>query len=323
MVDVRRVLSRRALTLASEPAAWRAASAQQLWRLRGPCPPPSIALQSTATHPSIYWPTEYQHANANPFGEPLRAAFGALTTVETRAIPQPYEGIVMLEVQHQFATFSIAVDYWDSTFVNQECLRQVSLYFKMQHRRSGYDEPKVRPGGYIASKQSLYDHYCRLRDLRRRPERFDVYGRFGTRFAESIRRRAVAALQRDSRFKFTGGTSLSLYMQSLREAACARVCIDMPGNGPFCHRLVEYLALGCCTIGPRHNAIMHSELTDREHVVYCKDDLSDLPEVCAEYVEDDHKREAVATNAARFFDEHLHPLQLASYYLQLLGQVAS
>jgi len=226
----------------------------------------------------------------------------------------------LFEICSPTKTLSIALDYHDLPAVNAECLEQVALYFKMQHRRSGYDDPKILPGGYIGSRESLYRYYCRLRALRQCGLKSDVYGRFGMRFSAEIRRRAIDILQHQTQFKFTGGTSLALYMQSLREAAQSRVCIDMPGNGSFCHRLVDYLAIGCCVVAPRHSSIMYPELRDREHIVYCRDDLADLAELCAYYVENDEARETVSANAARFFDENLHPKQLAGYYLRMFHE---
>jgi len=226
----------------------------------------------------------------------------------------------LFEICSPTKTLSIALDYHDLPAVNAECLEQVALYFKMQHRRSGYDDPKILPGGYIGSRESLYRYYCRLRALRQCGLKSDVYGRFGMRFSAEIRRRAIDILQHQTQFKFTGGTSLALYMQSLREAAQSRVCIDMPGNGSFCHRLVDYLAIGCCVVAPRHSSIMYPELRDREHIVYCRDDLADLAELCAYYVENDEARETVSANAARFFDESLHPKQLAGYYLRMFHE---
>ncbi|MHB8235630.1 MAG: glycosyltransferase, partial [Solirubrobacteraceae bacterium] len=199
-----------------------------------------------------------------------------------------------------------------------ECLEQVALYFKMQHLRGGYGRPKVVPGGYVGSSASLYQHYCRLRSLRRGGGKVDVYGRFGTKFAADMRRQAVELLRGQSRFSFTGGTSLVLFSQSLREAAQARVCVDLPGNGPFCHRLVDYLAIGACVVGPRHATNLHTDLVDRENIVYCREDFADLVDLCAQYVEDDEAREEVGANAARFFDEQLHPRQLAAYYLRTI-----
>ena len=300
------------------PAAWRAAGTEQVWRLRGSCAEePSVAVPGDL--PEVYWPTQYEWPLAEGWVRPLREGLDAFTTVQPRAIEQPYMGIVLFEVCFPGqAPQSIAVDYYDYTFVNQECLEQVALYFKMQHLRPGYGEHKVVPGGYVGSSPSLYEHYCRLRSLRRGGGKVDVYGRFGTKFAAEKRREAVELLRGQSRFRFTGGTSLVLFSQSLREAAQARVCVDLPGNGPFCHRLVDYLAIGACVVGPRQAASLHTELVDRKHIVYCRDDLADLVELCAHYVENDREREEIGANAARFFDEHLHPRQLAGHYLRTI-----
>lgn len=292
-----------------------------MWKLRGPCAPVGPGPSLPAELPHVYWPTQYEWPRAEEWVRPLREGFSGLTTVEPRDIAQPYAGIVLLEVGYpNEVPQTVAVDYHDYTLVNEECVAGVALYFKMQHLRSGYGEQRVVPGDYVGSSPSLYENYCRLRSLRRGTGKVDVYGRFGTRFSAEVRRQAVELLRSQTCFEFTGGTSLVLYSQSLREAAQARVCVDLPGNGPFCHRLVDYLAIGACVVAPRHAASMHAELLDSEHIVYCRDDLTDLTDLCAQYVEDDEAREAIGVNAARFFDEHLHPRQLAGYYLRTLEQ---
>jgi glycosyltransferase involved in cell wall biosynthesis len=239
--------------------------------------------------------------------------------VEPLAIPQPYEGIVILGIGYENRTLLVAVDYYDYPFVNNDCLGRVALYFKMQHRRSGYGDPRIQPGGYVAASRSVYDYYCRLRKLRDRTPKFDVYGRFGMGAAADVRRRAIQILEDETRFRFVGGASVAYYMQFLREAASARVCIDMPGNGPFCYRLVEYLAAGCCIVSPRHGAVMQAELIDGKHIAYCRADLADLADRCAYYVEDSGAREEMERNAASFFDAHLHPTRLAEHYLRAVS----
>src|SRR5437899_2897061 len=106
MIDAKRVLSRRALTLARNPAAWHAAFAQHAWRLRGPCPPAAAEPRVAGSPATIYWPTEYQHVHAAPFVQPLRSGFGTLASVEPRIIPQPYEGIVVFDIGDEAQTFS-------------------------------------------------------------------------------------------------------------------------------------------------------------------------------------------------------------------------
>jgi hypothetical protein len=69
----------------------------------------------------------------------------------------------------------------------------------------------------------------------------------------------------------------------MREVAQARVCIDLPGNGPLCFRLIDYLTVGSCVVAPRPAARLHAPLSYGVIVVYCADDLSSLVEICALY----------------------------------------
>jgi hypothetical protein len=303
----------------ASPSAWQASAAKRVWKAGGPCSPTAPAPLLPDAPACVGWPTQYEWPHAARWVMPLREGLSRLTDVSPRAIEQPYEGIVLLEVAFgDEGPQRVAVDYYDYTFVNERCLGEVALYFKMQHLRDGYRDARIVPGGYVASSRSVYDHYCRLRELGRREPRFDVYGRFGTRYGADVRRRAVETLQGQTRFGYAGGTSLVSHMQSMREAARARVCLDLPGNGPFCHRLVDYLAIGACVVAPRHGALLHARLRDGEQIAYCREDLADLADVCARYVEDEQARARIGAGAARFFDEHLQRTQLAAYYLRTL-----
>jgi hypothetical protein len=300
---------------------WRASTAKHVWKLQGVCPPAGEPPRLPSVLPRVLWPERYEWRTALTWVLPLHDGFRTFTDVQRRAIAQPYKGIVMIEVGYPGRSpVPVAIDYYDYAFVNEQCLSEVAVYFKMQYQRGGYDDPRVIPGGYVASNSSTYDHYCRLRALARHGLKFDVYGRFGTKFSSELRRSAVQRLQRDSRFGYAGGTSLVSHSQSMREATRARVCVDLPGNGPLCHRLIDYLAIGACVVAPRHAAVLHAELRDREHIVYCREDLADLEDLCAQYVEDEQGRARIAAGAARFFDEHLNRPQLAAYYARALEQ---
>jgi glycosyltransferase involved in cell wall biosynthesis len=61
-------------------------------------------------------------------------------------------------------------------------------------------------------------------------------------------------------------------------------------------------------------------MRDGEHIAYCREDLADLADVCARYVEDEQARARIGAGAARFFDEHLDRSQLAGHYLRTLEQ---
>ena len=59
-------------------------------------------------------------------------------------------------------------------------------------------------------------------------------------------------------------------------------------------------------------------ITIHDDVVYCADDLSNLVELCALYLEDDEKRETVADAARLHFDRYLERTQWAAYYLHTI-----
>ena len=110
----------------------------------------------------------------------------------------------------------------------------------------------VVPGGYVPARPHLGRDLPGLRHLRDRSDPlYDVYGRFGLSHATEYRRAAVQALQGQQRFAYEGSLKILPYAAYLREAARSRVCLDLPGNGDMCHRLVDYLAIGCCGAAPR------------------------------------------------------------------------
>ena len=116
-------------------------------------------------------------------------------------------------------------------------------------------------------------------------------------------------------FRFFGGQHKVRYGSFLREVARAQICIDLPSYSPITFRLIDYLAIGTCIIGPPHASQLHVPLEDRVHLVYCKPDYSDLEELCTHYLEHAERRESLVRNSRRFFDTYLHRDQLAAYYL--------
>jgi hypothetical protein len=311
---------RHRLRLASDPKTWTATAGNVGWRRQASCPGPTVRR---AGEPALVrWPLSYEHPVAAFFVRPIREGFESIATVTEAEITQPHEGIVVIEVDHGDGPRRVALDYYDFTLVNPECAAEVDTYFKLQYQRGGYPGfENVWPGGYITDKPFLYAHWCRLRALRRRSRpTSEVFGRYSLRFGGPIRTAAIERLRSDGRLDYSGGTRRTHHTRYLREMARARVCVDLPGQGPFCCRLVEGLAMGCLIVAPRHAAEMPVELRDRVEVVYCRDDLSDLADLCAEYVQDESLREPVEAAAARYFDEHLHPARLAERYLRIIRE---
>lgn len=266
---------------------------------------------------TVRWPAAYQCPEAVKWAGPLREGLRKLVRVRRAALPQSSDGVAVFQLVYGGRVHDIAIDYWDyADRVDEKILARSACYFKMQFARGGYGSDRVLPGGYVPGSRSIYHYLPHLRAVRDcRPPAFDVYGRFGTRFARGVRERATQALTSQSDFGYEGGLQMVRYSRYLRQVARAKVCIDLPGNGDFCYRLVDYLSIGSCVIGPRPGNVFPVPLVDREQVVYTKDDLSDLVVICKHYLDRPEERDRIARNARDYFDRYLHRDQLAGYYL--------
>lgn len=135
-------------------------------------------------------------------------------------------------------------------------------------------------------------------------------------YAPEVRRRAVEILRNQNKFQFEDGLKKVHYEEFLRETARTKICLDLLGNGALCFRLINYLAIGTCVIAYPHEARLHVPLENRKHIVYCREDFSDLIELCEFYLQNDEERERVCTASRKFFDDNLHKDNLVSYYLR-------
>jgi hypothetical protein len=265
---------------------------------------------------SARWPAGYEWPPAAKWVEGLRAAISTRVQVSPAEIKQSYEGAVLIEVELDGHRHAVAIDYFDSDRVLDEVAERCALVFKMQFRADGYDNPRVIPGGYVPARPHLARYLPGLRHLRDRSDPlYDVYGRFGLGYATEYRRAAVEALRAQDRFEYEGSLKLLPYAAYLREAARSRVCIDLPGNGDMCHRLVDYLAIGCCVLRPEPLTRLPVQLTDGLNIHYVQRDLSDLVDVCAGLVNDPARATQIGLAARDYYDRYLQATQLADYYL--------
>lgn len=264
----------------------------------------------------VIWPTTYSRPAAGKWLGHLRAGLEAWVRVTDGALDWSHDGpIEHLKLRSGDRWMHIAVDYADKASVDPAVLGRVDLYFKMQYRAEGYGSDRVVPGGFVPAGPYVYHAIPRLRRLRAREAKFDVYGRFSLEYATGIRRRALELLQRQRRFSFVGSPKTISYAGYLQEAASAAICIDLPGNGDFCFRLVDYMAAGCFVVGVRPRNVLPVPLEGGRDLVFIDPDLSDLVEVCSHYLDNVEERERIGRNARDYFDRYLHRDQLAAYYL--------
>lgn len=272
---------------------------------------------------SIRWPAVLQKAEWHTWVEPLYYGLRARVPVVVQEVAQELRGTVVIELCRGNRSYRVGLntsDYPNLVHVKGNGgASPLSLEFKMQFRTGGYGVANIVPGGYV-SDTVLVDWYARGPSRLRREQRFayDVYGRFGLEFATEIRARAIGTLRSQSRVQFYGGDTKVSFREFLGEIARSRVCIDLPGNGPFCFRLVNYLAVGACVISPPHGLSMPVPLIDRTHIVYTRPDMSDLIDLCEQYVEDNDAREAIVEASRSYYRRNLYWRSLSDYYLRTM-----
>lgn len=279
--------------------------------------PPTYPLSShDVTELGVLWPATLEWPTAATWVDGLRRELRKRTRFTVAEIPQA-EGVVAFDVRRAGQRRRVVVDYHDHhDHLDEAMLRDAVVYFKMQFVKGGYGDPRVIPGGYVNAAPAVYHHLPVIHTLHNGSgEQYHVYGRFGLRFQRELRLRAVEALRSDSRFVYEGGAKLVRYSEFLEECARASVCVDMPGNGDFCFRLVDYLAIGCTVVAWPHRTTFPVPLQDGVHLRYCREDLSDLADICAELVADPGQCRRLGASARDYFDRYLHRAQLASYYL--------
>jgi len=264
---------------------------------------------------TVVWPAVYEWAPFRNWGEQLRSALSFFVKTDVGDVPQPYRGVIVFLLSHRGRQFRVNVEVSDYLDLNENAYEHADLHFKMQYRLEGYgDRDRLVPGGYLNNHPDIYAFLPHLRALRdAAPPRYDVHGRFGLSF--EARRKALAILGASTAFRFRGGQKKVRYGSFLREVARSRICIDLPSYSPVTFRLIDYLAIGSCVIGPPHESRLHVPLEDGVHLVYCKPDYSDLEELCVHYLAHTDARRALVQNSRRFFEAYLSRQQLAAYYL--------
>lgn len=304
-----------------DPVAWKERAIEQSWIW---LPGPQVD-QITLTWPVdrgalrdvvVRFPRSYNWKQSAVWGAQIKAALARWVRVEDADLPQPFRGVINLElVRGRRRKYQVVIENSDYAVLNEEAYTFADLHFKMQYSNQGYGQrDHLLPGSYVNRDATLYSYLPRLRQMRDRlPPKYDVYGRFGLCLSE--RRPAIEKLRAATAFTFHGGEEKIRYRAFLAEAARSRVVIDLPGVGSLTFRCMDYLAIGCCIIAPPHTCQLQYPLKDRVHVAYCRQDYSDIADICTYYLDHEEERSQLIANSRRFFDAFVHRDQLATYYL--------
>lgn len=253
----------------------------------------------------------------------IKSGIAAHVPIEHEDIPQPVGGVVLFQVHDRGSVRRVVIDTDDQLILNDSA-DDVDLYFKMQYLRGGYGAAHVRPGGYVSLQPALYRYRWRWRKMRElAAPSYDVYGRFGTAAEkQDIRRHAIMALaDHHNRFGFHGGSGAVWWGEYMDEICRARVCLDLPGRGELCYRLIEYLAVGACVIGPDLAAELPVQPQSGVDLLRVPRSLVGLVDGCEQLLGDGPRRRAISHAAEVYFDRYLALEQLGAYYLDTIWRV--
>jgi hypothetical protein len=272
---------------------------------------------------SVEWPIHYGWAPGSNWVDPIRSGLSRYVAVRRVDIPQLPNAAIQIHVFHEAVMHKIIIDYSDKhEDLVDDYLKDCLRYFKMQYREGGYDDPRIVPGLYVPSGGlDMYRYLTRLRRIRDDSAQieFDVYGRFGLHPGSDVRISALSVLQAQNKFRYEGGGELLALTRSLSDVARSKVCIDLPGRGPFCHRLVDYLSIGSCIVAYPHQASLYPPLVPGRHIVYCHPDFSDLIEICHYYLTHEPERQGMIDASREYFDTSLNKDCIAAYYLECIA----
>ena len=90
----------------------------------------------------------------------------------------------------------------------------------------------------------------------------------------------------------------------LQEIADCKVVLNFRGVGWDTLRYWEVPAVGGFMISQKPKILIDNDFVDKEEVVYCQDDLSDLIELCNYYLNNEDERERISRNALQKMHEH-------------------
>jgi hypothetical protein len=312
------------LAMYSQPRFWLDKGTELAWRtLPGPAAQP----------PKLTWPVDHEALRdvvvrwpwvewkaRRMIGVQVRHWLSHYVRTEDADIPQPFDRVITFEVDIRGRRHTVMVETSDYAELNEAAYAASALYFKMEFATEGYGvRDRLLPGGYTPNDLAIYRYLARLRAMRdEAPALYEVSGRYGLSMEK--RRVPMEILRGSRRFTFYGGEGKVRDSRYLREVARSRVCIDLPSMSSVTFRMIDYLAIGTCIVGPPHTNKMIEPFIDGVHVAYCKPDYSDLEEVCVRYLEDETARLALVRNSRAFFDTHLHPVQLGAYYVHHMLQ---
>jgi hypothetical protein len=103
------------------------------------------------------------------------------------------------------------------------------------------------------------------------------------------------------------------YLQELKRC---KIVLNFRGGGWDTMRYWEVPAVGSLMISQKPQIDIPNNFEDKKHVVFCKDDLSDLVELCEYYLEHEDEREQIASAGKEHLEKFHTDLNRVEYILE-------
>jgi hypothetical protein len=263
----------------------------------------------------IRWPSKYQWEFRKYLGDQLIEPMKRFVRVEEIDLPQPHQGVITFQFVRGDREYRVNIETSDYPPINEDAYQDCDLHFKQQFARAGYGErDHLLPGNFMGGSSQIYRYLDRLRALRdSHRERFEVAGRFELNMQE--RSGPIAILARSTEFEFHGGQGKVPFIRYVREIAQTGVSINLPSSANLTFRIFDYFAIGACIVGPPHTGTLPIPFEEGEHLVYCREDYSDIEDICVRLLGEPGERRRLIANSRRFFDRCMHRDQVAAYQL--------
>lgn len=105
----------------------------------------------------------------------------------------------------------------------------------------------------------------------------------------------------------------AFYLQELKRC---KIVLNFRGGGWDTMRYWEVPAVGSLMISQKPQIKIPNDFEDKKHVIHCKDDLSDLVELCEYYLENEVEREKIALAGKEHLEKYHTDIKRAEYILE-------
>lgn len=105
----------------------------------------------------------------------------------------------------------------------------------------------------------------------------------------------------------------------LKELGSSRISCNFRGVGWDTLRYWEIPAVQSLMVSQRPQIVIPDNFVHGEHVIFCKDDLSDLTKIIDYYLAHDDETDEISASARDFLMKHHTHVQRAEYFLEKIG----